>query len=734
MMFAPVHPCSGYDREPFSGEVVVKKLTFLLLIAFVLPLLAQEEKKSLEIPKGVIRRGSESTPKKEPIPRELVLQGGVDNNNAAKEGSNRGGKGDKDDKGHDRGRNNEKPDNSRKPRDPAGYPTGADNLEKRAREEAELIAADLASGFGFREYYQVGFFKAMKQAVESPGNGERSYRDGLNHGRSDEQARHDGEAAARQAARDMAAQRAAADVAAQFQDLKIRPRNTPDRGMTDLPPFSFKPEAYQQPDLELIFAKNPLDGFNGWKGRSHHFYENWRPDPRKIYGSSRWEDLYDNRWQNPDFALENWRGNRNNRKYYDGLSEPERNRFKSLFQENFNQAMPYYFQNSAMPGYDLGWSDGWGYGAYVAAELSFQQGYFQGAMDLAVNHARETFLRQYPQDYRQQYLENFNHWQNNPFPELRDLLIEDGNGDGILEPGESFTINMTALNFGGASVRLPLLLSGDMLAQSEPQQIHLAARSQQPVSYKGARIDRHTGNGATLHLELRLGDHHQSLDALVSWPLQLEQPRVLERDNLAGKIRLAVSVRNTSTKQVREATVVLGNKSQKIRAIEPGGEQRLDFDQSQLDPLSLLGGQIQLAFTVERNNQARASLNFQPSEQVTDPQNNDLNNLLIEMATGSRWARDRINQAHDLVILRMEADWQRAIAVRGNPYKEDLRRNGRETALGQLVQAWRSLPSNATNKAVFTGLKRRLESLAEELPGSHPFLRKQFKRLAGQLR
>ena len=85
-----------------------------------------------------------------------------------------------------------------------------------------------------------------------------------------------------------------------------------------------------------------------------------------------------------------------------------------------------------------------------------------------------------------------------------------------------------------------------------------------------------------------------------------------------------------------------------------------------------------------------------------------------------------------LMLRRLEVDWRRVVAAKGNPYQNDLRNRSRETSLGDLVAEYRSHPT-ARKAPIFLSLAGRIEDLSRELPGTHPLLRRSMRKLAKQL-
>ena len=115
---------------------------------------------------------------------------------------------------------------------------------------------------------------------------------------------------------------------------------------------------------------------------------------------------------------------------------------------------------------------------------------------------------------------------------------------------------------------------------------------------------------------------------------------------------------------------------------------------------------------------------------ATDPQ--DLLLYVLDLAPDA--SSSDVARAQDLFLRRLQVDWQAVVAAGGNPYKEDYKRSGRRTAMGDLANSFDEQRHRVRNPRVFNSLAPRIEALAKELPGTHPFLRKWFKRLAKKLR
>ena len=118
---------------------------------------------------------------------------------------------------------------------------------------------------------------------------------------------------------------------------------------------------------------------------------------------------------------------------------------------------------------------------------------------------------------------------------------------------------------------------------------------------------------------------------------------------------------------------------------------------------------------------------------ATDLGSRDLLLYMVDLARSSRAPRQDVAEARALFLERMKADWERACAADGNPYKRDVENGSATTALGDLARTIKNERRGFTSRDVFQGLGDDIASFAEELPGAHPLLRKWMKKLAKQV-
>jgi hypothetical protein len=147
-------------------------------------------------------------------------------------------------------------------------------------------------------------------------------------------------------------------------------------------------------------------------------------------------------------------------------------------------------------------------------------------------------------------------------------------------------------------------------------------------------------------------------------------------------------------------------------------------------PLDLLAGAVRWQAAVHHDgvtDDAQIVTIAPASTNLADP---DLVTYMVELARTPQPSRRDIADARALMLDRMRADWDRACAVAGNPYKLDAEEGNAATALGELVRAVGAARGTIVSREVFAGLGADISALASDLPGTHPLLRKWMKKLA----
>ncbi len=629
---------------------------------------------------------------------------------------------------------------SRVPRGEHSVPTrstsNVQELERQANKAADQMARQLSQGYGFREYYQLGFYKGMHRALNDPGLGHWDYRQGQRSGARDPEVVRYGDAVGGEAAEQDALQRAEKDVAQEFHDLSREPNRRPPAHLAP-PPFNapLSQPGFPEPTMTLVFEALPIQSFD-WYGRSHHFHERWQPHPVQLYAFSSYDRFFDQRWRDADHALQVWCSDRQNARTFNRLNDNDKQAFTRSFKQAFQQYLPEYFHRYTLPGHELGWRDGWSYGAAVNYEWSFRRGYHEGALQGVQHAATSAFQRSWPRAYQHHYQQQYRQWQNQAVIEIQEVSTVDGNDDGVLEPGEAFVINYSLVNYGGAAANWNISLEGAQLMRQAQNSISIPARRQfRPRHGLPAKIPANAPTGQNYQATLLIGPLKESLHLPVAYPLQLDEAfEISERDNLAGHISIEVHVQNISRREVNRIVVASQGRRQNLSQLGPGESLTLSFQYDRLSPLELLAGKVTFDVSVTSGAKRHDQRIMSIPEQVTDLANRDLLIYMVQLAREGRGNSQEITQVQDLMIQRLQQDWLAAIRARGNPYKQDWKRGGTKTALGDLVKTFQSQRRGLRDPSVFSLLHSRLQHLSHDLPGNHPMLRKHFRRLADGLK
>jgi hypothetical protein len=159
----------------------------------------------------------------------------------------------------------------------------------------------------------------------------------------------------------------------------------------------------------------------------------------------------------------------------------------------------------------------------------------------------------------------------------------------------------------------------------------------------------------------------------------------------------------------------------------------LEFAVTGLDPLRLIEGSIGVTLTVEGEERRQDLYYHRLPDVVRDLRSTDLLDYMMNLSRGEPAGTGEIPTVQRLMLLRLREDWKVAVMGKGNPYKLDFKNGGTSTALGALVQAYLGERETIREPEVFDGMSQQILALSDTLPGAHPFLRKQMRRLAGEL-
>lgn len=614
-----------------------------------------------------------------------------------------------------------------------------DALTEYARSTAEWAAERQLTTRGTAEYYRAGFFLGQRDALADPALGTWDFREGRRFALGDPDARRSGLAEGEAAADQLAWAEAEARIRDQFMNLGAEPRFD---ARAALPSWAAGPRSIAAPTVDEIFRDYPLSQFTFADDRPAYIV-GLPLDAARLRGYAAYTEFFDSHWDDPAAGFQVALANPAHARFFRSLPDAaERQRFRIVFDASFLRRLSLSGDRRLDRAFDRGFDDGYAYGAFVHQELDYRRGYFEGfttALDRATD---EGFRRAFPGSYEDAYRALYREWMENPKPEIGQVLLVDANDDGIFEPGERVIVESELINYGGAEGLFTIRVQGGVLATGADSErsIRLPARSAERDLRLMARIDSATPNRTRTSVAVNLADRSASVPLFVTRPLQFVPGGLfIERRNLEGTVRVEVEVENQS-RLPRSGSIELhsfGNQGRPLRAdvsdLAPGRTTTVALSVHDLPVLDLIAGDVTLELRAESGGTEQDSVTYQVPGVVRDLSNNDLLEYVVALSRDRHASPSEVARARSLFLSRLREDWARAVSQSGNPYKADYQSGGTRTSLGELVQTVASVRGAADNDDVFAGLSGEVSTLAEELPGAHPLLRKYMRRLAHKL-
>jgi hypothetical protein len=612
---------------------------------------------------------------------------------------------------------------------------------------AEWTAEELSRTRGRVEVYRVGWFRGMNMALDDRLLGEWDREQGFASGYNDQEARRTGRRIGRDEAVQLAAAAAERQVESRFMDLRREPLFNPGADRSSRPAWELEGSFAERPVRTDLFERFPVRSVPYFKTRerSARFalgFDRWNLTPLQLCDVDRLEQFYDAAWMDPEDAFRFWSRNSARSVLWKRFRTPlERRLFQDRFESTFEARLPRVFNRNARPAFENGFDDGWEYGAWIQYESSFQEGFAAGFDQAVWTAADESFARNWNRSFDRFYEVAFDRWNRTVRTGIQDVRLEDGDQDGVFEPGETILVFYELVNYGGGSGFQDLAVRGRALESSSGASVEIRGRGPVQLSQPlKVRIGRDVPVRDRSKVVLETGGQSASARLMVARPLQFQDGWQIDgRAALDGIAVVELLVANRSRRPVSGEVRMeagTGTESFAVRDLGqmPAGEQRsLRFRLTGLDPLDILSGELEIGFRAADDQVVHDRLDVRFPNVAVDLSNDDLLTLMVRMAEDSSVTGFEVRRARDLMMSRMRADWRIAARGRRNPYKKDFKSGAAGTALGELVMTIDRLPAGLSRSDVFAGLGNDLSNISGQLPGAHPFLRKWFRKLAGRI-
>ncbi|MCB1053526.1 MAG: hypothetical protein KDC71_23185, partial [Acidobacteria bacterium] len=275
----------------------------------------------------------------------------------------------------------------------------AGRLEREAQDAAEKMANGYGRNLAYREYFQVGFYRGMRNALKDDRLGQWDYQDGIQQGRRDPNARREGRSQGLDLANRIAQEQAVHEVSDQFADLNWRPRPQPNPGRPNFPGAAFASPV--DPNLRDLFEAYPLSRWSGFP--RDPYLDRWVPEPYRLYECDRYTDFYSNQWREAKRALAAFAQDRRDGAFYRSLNNADKAFFEEEFTDAYLDIMDRIFDTYGDRGYRSGFDCGWDYGAFIQYEISYRKGYNRGVGEAMRQTAESSFFDTYPRAYSAAY-------------------------------------------------------------------------------------------------------------------------------------------------------------------------------------------------------------------------------------------------------------------------------------------------------------------------------------------
>ena len=619
----------------------------------------------------------------------------------------------------------------------------ADQVLVEANRAGRRMAEQQAGTRGWVEYYRVGWFRGMNRALDDSALGEWDRIQGFESGIRDREARRTGRDLGRDRAEQQAAPAAAGQVEAQFRDLNRDPVFDP---RPVVPRLEVDGLFAPRPDLDQIFLDMPVLSVSVFRDRTRRDrfrrgFDGWDLGPDRLRRMERYEQFHKRDWTDPVQAFRLWKRSPRNAAQWRRLGEGDRLRFRERFMASFTAWLSRFYDRFQEPAFAAGFDDGWEYGAFLQYELAFREGFADGFDQAVLSAAERSFARNWDVAFDRSYRASFDDWMNSVRPAILELRLEDGDRNGVFEPGEGLDVFYTVANLGGGIGERDLSLDGKILDRARLQPIRFDGRGVvEALEPLKVRIAGDVPVKTRSRVVLDLAGERMKADLTVARPLQFQNGwRIDSSHALSGISVVEIDVANRSRRPVAGSVAMVALDGEQQRAgrdmgsLAAGELRTLRFRLDNLDPLDILSGEQQVRFQAMDDAVVHDGLQVRFPNLAVDLGNDDIVTLMLRFATDRSVPQRDVDRARALMLERMKADWRIVARGRKNPYKRDFRGKGDETALGELVLRTAELRGARVRQEVLVDLGDDLNALSRDLPGAHPFLRKWFRKLAARI-
>jgi hypothetical protein len=318
--------------------------------------------------------------------------------------------------------------------------------------------------------------------------------------------------------------------------------------------------------------------------------------------------------------------------------------FQRSFIESYKYYINYYFAKEFKKGITLGQLHGNAVGTQLGKRVAFGRGLVAAFNKKFEESARHTYQNAYKGSFMGSFLSTFDEYAKNPkidfipFYAGSALLLSGTDDDGIIQPGEAFSLRFKLKNIGGVGTDIKGILRGDLLnAKPVAGNIGKLMIKEYDTVEPVAQIDPRLQSGDSANVSLSINGAYTAINQSVSKLVKMTSSPAFEIDTLQGRSTVSVFAKNVSTVETPShisAQAMIGNQvvgETNVGKLVAGQATRLDVKISNLDPLDLINSEIPVKIVLLMGGSPLETVNVSIKSKNS---NKDLVNYLSQVSNG----------------------------------------------------------------------------------------------------
>lgn len=279
--------------------------------------------------------------------------------------------------------------------------------------------------------------------------------------------------------------------------------------------------------------------------------------------------------------------------------------FHSAFREAYKYYVEYYFAKNFKINVTVGQLMGKVVGMELGKRVSFGRGLVNGFNKKFEESARTTYANAYKGAYMNSFNLTFDDYSKNPkleFLALKSSTFMELMGmddDGVVQPGEYFSLKFRMKNAGGVGANLVGSLNGDVLnAKAITGNINQISTKNFDTIQPVGQIDTRLESGTNADLRLQVNGAQTALSQYVTKLVKIVEAPTFAADTLKGSVTVSVAVKNVSkvvTPASVTAKVLVDGREvsvQNVGILVAGQTATPGLTISNIDPMTLINGQL----------------------------------------------------------------------------------------------------------------------------------------------